>query len=360
MSGGVDSSVAAALFLEQGYEVIGVGMRLPEAVGAGSGEESTCCGMAGMADARTVAERLRIPFYVLDYREAFSTAVIDPFCAAYARGKTPNPCVLCNSRLKFGSLLERAVVMGAESIATGHYARIDAAGPNGRLRLLKGTSQRHDQSYFLYSLTPALLARVRFPVGEMTKEEVRATAARLELPVADKPGSVDICWVGQSSYREVVARFYPEATRPGPIVDTAGRVLGQHRGIAGYTLGQRQGLGVAARERLFVVDIDVAANRITVAPASEALVDHILVGDVNWVSIAPPPEPLRVEARVRYRGALVPALVEPSDATTTRVLVQFDRPQPPIAPGQAAVFYDGDVVLGGGTITRSGRYQGAQ
>jgi len=345
MSGGVDSSVAAALLHTQGNEVIGVGLRFPDA--AKTEGQVACCGIAGMEDARQVSAQLGIPFYVLDYREVFEREVIEPFCRAYARGETPNPCILCNKRLKFGRLLGAALALGAEFVATGHYARLGADSDTDHPWLLKGSDREHDQSYFLYALTPYQRAHALFPVGDLTKSQVRATAARLGLPVADKPGSQDICFVGPGGYRSLVAAREPAAWRTGPIIDSAGRVLGQHRGIAGFTPGQRKGLGVTAREPLYVIALDPSHNAIIAGPEEETLTQTLLLQDVQWLDGVLPSRPVCLTVKARYRGPEVLAEVH-SQGTYARVY--YATPQPRVAPGQAVVFYQADRVLGGGTV----------
>ncbi|MFH1086810.1 MAG: tRNA 2-thiouridine(34) synthase MnmA, partial [Chloroflexota bacterium] len=298
MSGGVDSSVAAALLRERGDDVMGIGLRFPAATDPrGLG---TCCGMAGMQDARRVASGLGIPFYVLDYRDLFEREVVEPFCRAYARGETPNPCILCNVQLKFGRLLDAALAMGAEYVATGHYARLIPDADTGGLQLLKGSDRERDQSYFLYALTPHQMEHALFPVGELTKPQVRAIAARLGLPVAHKPGSQDICFVGSGGYRAFVAAREPGAWQAGPIMDGAGRVLGQHRGIAGFTLGQRQGLGIAAREPLYVIALDPARNAVIVGPKAETFTSSVALDHVTWLADDPPQEPQHLAVKTRY------------------------------------------------------------
>ena len=343
MSGGVDSSVTAALLKEQGYDVVGVGLRFPDSLPSVSGRV-TCCGMGGMEDARAVAARLDIPFYVLDYRVAFEQAVIEPFCQSYLRGETPNPCVLCNVVLKFGSLLEKALALGAEHIATGHYARVLPAG--GHPLLAKGLDPQHDQSYFLYSLTAHQLAHTLFPVGEIDKDAVRAIAARHGLPVASKPSSQDTCFVGTEGYRKFVARRHPEALRPGPIVDPAGRQIGEHVGVAAYTVGQRKGLGIAGEAPLYVLAIDAPRNTLVVGPRQAGACDRLTVAQVNWIAPQRAGEGRLLGVRTRYRAAEAQAeVIEDANGTAQ---VRFTTPQPPVAPGQAAVFYDGEVVVGGG------------
>ena len=347
MSGGVDSSVAAALLVAQGYEVFGVGMRLPEAEEAVA--PGRCCGMAGMEDARRVAEVIGIPFYVLDYREGFEREVIAPFCRAYACGQTPNPCVLCNAQLKFGSLLDKALAWGADCLASGHYARIEYEA-EGKAALLRGLDYQRDQSYFLYSLSAQRLQHILFPLGNLRKDEVRGIARRLELPVADKPGSQDICFVGPGGYRELLARRQPQAMQSGPITDLAGTVLGQHRGLAAYTVGQRQGLGIAAHEPLYVLALDASRNTVIVGPRHQATTHTLVLTQMHWLLPWPLAEPLKLSVKTRNRGTAAQAEVS---AKGDRVLVHYLEPQPLVAPGQAAVFYEGDRVLGGGVVASS-------
>lgn len=345
MSGGVDSSVAAASLYEEGYEVIGVGLRLPETPETGA----ACCGVAGLRDARRVAARIGIPFYTLDYREPFRREIMAPFGRAYGEGRTPNPCIRCNTRLKFGRLLDFARALDAHYLASGHYARVER-GENGAPRLRRGVDSRHDQSYFLYALTPQQLVHILFPLGGLTKKQVREIAHRWGLPVANKPSSQDICFVGPEGYRAFLARHYPRALRPGPIVDHEGRELGRHKGIGAYTLGQRRGLGIAAEEPLYVTDIDAKNDTIVVGGKEDTFIRGLVVDRMNWIvdDIATG-ESRRLMAKTRYRGAETPADVRASPEGT---LVDFPRPHPIAAPGQAAVFYDGDLVVGGGVVDR--------
>jgi len=300
-----------------------------------------------MEDARAVAARIDIPFYVLDYRRAFEQEVVTPFCEAYAKGETPNPCLWCNARLKFGLLLDMALGLGADCLATGHYARVEHEPGDGRPILRKGLDPEHDQSYFLYSLTPQQLAHTLFPLGSLHKGEVREIARDLGLPVAEKPSSQDICFVGPGGYRELLARRCPEALRPGPIDDSTGRVLGRHHGIGAYTVGQRRGLGVAAREPLYVTRLDAPSNTIVVGTRSETYVRTLVVGSLNWLACDPPAAPLHLSVKTRYRGSERAADLVPDNG---RVSVRFSSPHPIVAPGQAAVFYSGDVLVGGGVV----------
>lgn len=343
MSGGVDSSTAAALLKEAGHEVIGVTLRLPVLRDAGEGG---CCGIAGIDDARRVADRLGIAFYVLDYEDIFRRAVIDYFVDAYATGLTPNPCVECNRRVKFGELLSYARSIGAEAVATGHYARLAERG--GRHVLLRGLDAARDQSYFLYSLSQDQLAHALFPLGERTKEETRALAREMKLPVAEKPGSQDVCFLDSGDYRPLLAERRPECLRPGEIVDMEGRLLGRHSGVANFTIGQRRGLGVAAGQRIYVVGIDVASARVVLGPPEALERETMFVRDVNWVAFDSPPATVEATVKIRYRQADTAATVRALDGA--RAEIRFARPQAMAAPGQSAVFYQGETVVGGGVI----------
>jgi len=369
MSGGVDSSTAAALLQRQGYEVIGVGLRFPllEACVAqppsavtnglaasaqpGAAVPQTprrCCGPAAMEDARAVANQLGIRFAALDYQEVFSREIIEYFFRSYAEGLTPNPCAECNRVIKFGRLMEFAKVLGADFLATGHYARASRDPQSGRHLLLKGADREKDQSYFLYALSQEQLARALFPLGAMTKEETRRLARSFGLPVSEKPGSQDICFLGEGDYRSLLAERYPEALQPGPIVDSRGRVLGTHKGVAGFTIGQRKSLGIAARAPLYVLALRPATRTVVVGTKEELLQEKFTVAGINWIAFDVPPESLEAEVKVRYRQPEQPAairLIGPG-----RVEVRWQTPQPAAAPGQSAVFYKGAVVLGGGII----------
>lgn len=344
MSGGVDSSVAAGLLCRAGYEVVGITMRLytegrddlPEA-------NRTCCGVEAVDDAQAVAHALGIPYYVLNFERAFQERVIDAFVAEYARGRTPIPCLACNQYLKFDLLLQKALALGAEYVATGHYARVMKEGDG--YRLLRGADPWKDQSYFLYTLGQRELRHTLFPVGGMTKAQTRQAAADMGLPVADKAESQEICFIPSNDYRTFLAERLP--SQPGEIVDLSGRVLGRHLGVANYTVGQRHGLGVAAREPLYVTAIDAAANRVVVGPASALLARRVLIQDVHFVT-EPAAFPLRVTAKVRYRSPEARAVVWPHDDGA--VVLEFAEPQRAVAPGQAAVFYQQESVIGGGTI----------
>jgi len=346
MSGGVDSSVAAALLKEQGCDVVGVTMRLFDDERKGEGGRG-CCGFGGARDAARVAAKLGFVHYTWDFRKEFETSVIEDFCSEYGRARTPNPCLRCNEVLKFTELLGRAAQLGAELIATGHYARI-SQDETGVWELRKGVDAGKDQSYFLYAMTQEQLSRVLMPVGGHTKTEVRELARKLDLPVADKPESQDICFVPDNDYEAFLRRRRPELFHAGPVLDMSGNVLGQHEGIAGFTKGQRKGLGLAFGERRYVVRLDLEKNAVVLGTEDEARGRVVEAGDARWVSGRAPVEPFRAEARVRYQGRGGKALVE--SIGEGRVRVTFDEPQWAPTPGQAVVFWQGDCTLGGATI----------
>ena len=351
MSGGVDSSVAAALLVERGHDVVGVTMRVwSGAGGEGSSRFGACCGSEAVDDARRVARTLGIPYYVLNMGEEFARAVIEPFVDAYRRGRTPVPCVACNADLKFGSLLGRARAWDASAVATGHYARVTHDAATGRYLLWRGRDARKDQSDFLWPLTQSQLAAARFPVGDLDKAAVRGLARRLGLVTADKPESQEICFVPDDDYRAFLRQREPGMFRPGPIVDGAGERLGEHRGVPGYTVGQRKGLGLATPTPLYVVDLDPHANRVTVGTAAELERDRLIATGVNFIACEPPREPLRVTARIRHSHQPAPATVRALD--DGRAEVVFDQPQRAVTPGQSVVWYRGDLVVGGGVIGR--------
>jgi tRNA-specific 2-thiouridylase len=346
MSGGVDSSMAAALLREQGYEVIGIMLRLWAEAGPA---DNRCCTPDAVADAHRVASLLDIPFYVRDYREIFKRTVVGYFIEAYARGLTPNPCLLCNRQIRFGHLLDEALALDADYLATGHYARLRRTEAGG-YQLLKGIDPAKDQSYVLHRLGQTQLAYALFPLGDYTKAEVRAMAQARGLPVFARPDSQDLCFLGNGDYREFLARHVPGAAQPGPIFDTAGRRLGEHRGLPYYTIGQRQGLGIAAPRPLYVLALDPARNALVVGFAEELGRRELAAAEVTYVSGRPPDGPLRVTAKIRYKARETPAVLTPLPGE--RAHVRFDEPLRDITPGQGVVFYQGDVVVGGGIIAR--------
>ncbi|MFH1647029.1 MAG: tRNA 2-thiouridine(34) synthase MnmA [Chloroflexota bacterium] len=351
MSGGVDSSVAAALLKEEGHEVIGVTMQLwPRDTENGRGSKG-CCGLEAIDDARRVAYKLGIPHYVMDFREVFARRVIDEFGREYRTGRTPNPCVLCNRRIKFDVLRERARELGADFIATGHHARVESDG--GTCLLKKGADARKDQSYFLGQLSREQLRHAMFPVGRLTKARVREIAAGLGLAVAEKPESQEICFVPDDDYAVFLRDYLTQDAQPGPIVDGRGNRLGEHKGIASYTIGQRRGLGIAAGEPRYVTAIRPETSTVVVGTKEETYGTGLVAGDLAWLAIDPPEQPIEVKARVRYRHPEAEATVSPLG--NDEVYVKFAEPQMAITPGQAVVFYDGDTVIGGGTISRQGR-----
>lgn len=344
MSGGVDSSVAAALLKEQGYDVVGVMLRL----WAGGWTEETpagnrCCSIDAVDDARRIAAQFDFPFYLINAEEEFKRHVVDYFLAEYATGRTPNPCTACNHHIKFDFLLRRAMALGAGFLATGHYARLRTAS-DGTIELLKAMDAAKDQSYMLYMLGQERLQRLMFPLGELTKEEVRAEAVRLQLPVAHKKDSQEICFVGKD-YRDFLAQHVPEAIHAGDLVDTAGRVVGRHQGLPLYTIGQRSGLNLARRERSYVVALQPESNRIVVGNEPELL--RVTVRVRQPAFNAAPPENAALAAKIRSHGQLAACRLQ-TDGDGMRV--EFEEPQRAVSPGQVIVFYDGDAVVGGGII----------
>jgi len=345
MSGGVDSSVAAGLLAKAGHEVIGLSMQLYDQQ-QGEVRFGSCCTLDDLYDARRVAGEIGIPHYIVNFERKFEEHVISDFVREYSAGRTPIPCVHCNGDLKFASLVERAEAFGAQAVATGHYAQVDFDEASRRYRLKRGVDRQKDQSYFLFTLSQAQLARARFPVGALDKPAVREEARRLGLRVAEKKDSQEICFVAAGEHPEFVGRR--AAIAGGEIRDREGRVLGHHDGVHRFTIGQRKGLGLSAGIPLYVVGIDAGQAAVTVGPRESLDRTSLTASRVNWIGGETPASPVRADVRIRYRHTEAPATVTPLG--DDRVSVTFDTPQAAITPGQATVFYDGEIVLGGGWI----------
>ncbi|MCM1117820.1 MAG: tRNA 2-thiouridine(34) synthase MnmA [bacterium] len=348
MSGGVDSSVAAYLLKEQGYEVIGVTMQIWREEAQWQREQGGCCGLSAVEDARRVAESLDIPHYVMNFRREFQEKVMDYFVAEYLRGRTPNPCIACNRYVKWESLLQRSLEIGAAYIATGHYARVDRLD-NGRYAIRNSVTAQKDQTYALYSLTQEQLAHTLMPVGEYTKEQIRQIAEEQGLSVADKPDSQEICFIPDHDYAAFIDREAGGSVPPpGNFVTEDGRILGRHKGITHYTIGQRRGLELAMGHRVFVTAIRSETNEVVVGENEEAFTSQVLCDGVNYMAIEELTEPRHVVAKIRYNHSGAPCVIE--KLPEGRILCHFEQPVRAAAPGQAAVFYEGEYVLGGGTI----------
>ena len=346
MSGGVDSSVAAALMLKKGFECMGCTMRLYENDMIGEDLFGTCCSLKDTQDARAVCEKLGIEYNIYHYEAEFTRNVIEPFVCSYERGETPNPCIRCNKYLKFDILYEKARALGYDNIVTGHYARIREK--DGHFYLLKAADQKKDQSYVLYDLTEDQLAHTYFPLGDMTKDETREIAAEYGFVNKDKKDSQDICFVPDGDYASMIKRYRKKDYPKGDFVDLQGNVLGTHEGIINYTIGQRRGLGIPADRRLYVKRLDTVNNRVILADDEDLFDREVQVREFNWITGEAPKEPFRCLTKIRYRHKEQPATVTVSDDGMAKII--FDEPQRAITPGQSAVLYDGEIVLGGGII----------
>lgn len=349
MSGGVDSSVAARLMLEAGWDCLGCTMKLFYNEDAGVAPDRSCCSLDDVEDAKSVAFRLGIPHYTFNFSEDFRAQVMDKFARCYLSGRTPNPCMDCNQFLKFGKLLARARVLGCDCVVTGHYARIHETASGFRLE--KGLDPQKDQSYFLYMLTQDQLAHVRFPLGELTKEEARTLAEQWGFRNAHKPDSQDICFVPDGDYAAAIRTITGKEPTPGDFVDKQGKVLGKHKGLICYTVGQHRGLGIDLPGKRYVTALDPITNTVTLGELEDLFTREAALEAVTWCAGTAPMEPVSCRVKIRYRHREQPATVYPGPGDTARVV--FEDPQRAVTPGQAAVFYDGDTVLGGGTICRA-------
>ncbi len=348
MSGGVDSSVAAALLAEQGYHVVGMMMRLWSDEAMGGAEHNRCCTPEQMADARRIADKLGIPFYVLDTKDVFRSTVVEYFIDQHRQGFTPNPCMECNRHIRFDWLLKNALALGADYLATGHYVRTHHDDVTGKYVLRKGWDEAKDQSYVLSVMGQTQLSQTLFPIGEFPKPEVRALAAKFGLNVESKKDSQDLCFLGKNDYRDFLQVHAPEIMQAGPIVLKTGQVIGEHEGLSKYTIGQRKGLGVTYPEPMYVIAMNPYRNALVVGTRDELGRDVLTAKRVNWVDGEAPQSPFRAQVKIRYKAQMSEALVTPIGSD--RFSVHFDEPLRDIAPGQGAVVYNGDICLGGGVI----------
>ena len=349
MSGGVDSSVAAALLKEQGHDVTGMMLRLWSQ--PGKEESNRCCTLDSQLLARRVANKLDIPFYVIDAKDTFRDVVVDYFLDGYSRAETPNPCLMCNRHIRWGTLREHALALGAEYLASGHYVRLQKKD-DGEIQLLRGVDKGKDQAYVLHVLTQEKLQQSLFPVGDYPKTEIREMAEKFGLPVATRSDSQDLCFLAGGDYRDFLREYAPATTQPGEIVGSDGAVLGEHQGLAFYTIGQRKGLGVPSPVPLYVLGKNAARNQLVVGQAEELGSQRADVDKINWIAGAAPVEPFRAQVKIRYTAREAWAEIKPIGADQAQIT--FDAPQRDITPGQSAVFYAGEVCLGGGTIQASG------
>ncbi|TYQ15418.1 UNVERIFIED_CONTAM: tRNA-specific 2-thiouridylase [Acetivibrio alkalicellulosi] len=349
MSGGVDSSVAAAILLEKGYEVIGVTMKIwPEKEEEGKLKEGGCCSLSAVDDARRVSYKLGIPYYVMNFQDIFEEKVIDYFKDEYLKGKTPNPCIACNRYVKFEAMLNKAVSMGIDYVATGHYAIIEYDENYKRYLLKKSVTQAKDQTYALYNLNQEQLSKILMPIGDYTKDRVRERAKELDLGVASKPDSQEICFVEDNNYGKFIEENTTSKIKSGYFVDTKGNVLGKHKGIIHYTVGQRKGLGIALGKPMYVVKLDLDNNNVVLGENDDIFSKTLIASDLNFIMIDKLKEPLNVKAKIRYSAKEADAMIYPMEKG--KVKVEFDSPQRAVTPGQSIVFYNGDIVVGGGVI----------
>ena len=357
MSGGVDSSVAAAILLEKGYEVIGVTMQIwPDMEEERQKTEGGCCSLSAVDDARWVANKLGIPYYVMNFKDVFEEKVIHYFKDEYLKGRTPNPCIACNRYVKFDAMLRKATAMGIDFVATGHYARIAFDGALYRYVLRKSVTEKKDQTYALYNLSQDQLRRILMPVGDYTKERIREMAREIGLAVASKPDSQEICFVEDNDYGRFINENTDYEIVPGDFVDTKGNVLGKHRGIVHYTVGQRKGLGISFGKPMYVVEIDVHSNRVVLGDDEEVFSNTLIAEDLNFITLDELTAPKRIRAKIRYSAREADAVIRPVEGNKAEVV--FDSPQRAITPGQSVVFYEDDLVVGGGVIEKAVRKSG--
>lgn len=351
MSGGVDSSVAAAILLEKGYDVIGVTMQIwPDMAEERQKTEGGCCSLSAVDDARHVANKLEIPYYVLNFKDIFQEKVIDYFKEEYLQGRTPNPCIACNRHVKFDAMLRKATAMGIDYVATGHYAKIAFDERLERYVLKKSVTERKDQTYALYNLSQEQLARILMPIGDYTKDRVREIAAGIDMIVASKPDSQEICFVEDNDYGRFISENTDSEIVPGDFTDTKGNVLGKHKGIVHYTVGQRKGLGISFGKPMYVVEIDIHRNRVVLGDDTEVFSNALIADDLNFIALDKLESAMRIKAKIRYSAREADAELMPCDNGKAKVV--FDSPQRAITPGQSVVFYNGDIVVGGGIIEK--------
>lgn len=350
MSGGVDSSVAAYILKEQGYDVIGITMQVWPSDEEYEEREGGCCSLSAVNDARRVADKLDIPYYVMNFKEVFEKKVINYFIDEYIAGRTPNPCIACNRHIKFDELLKKALALGADYVATGHYAKVVKDEETGRFILLRPEDKRKDQTYALYNLTQEQLSHTLMPLSEHTKDEIRKIAEEIGLPVAHKKDSEEICFIPDNDHGNFIKKWVPKKVKPGSFVDKSGKKLGTHKGIVYYTIGQRKGLGLALGKPVFVSEIIPETNTVVIGDEGEIFKTTLIAGDLNFIPFDKLEKEMKLAAKIRYNSKESPATIKP--VSDDEVMVVFDIPQRAITKGQSVVFYDGDVVVGGGIINK--------